>query len=423
MSQTTTLTSPSVNLRRRDGAAAGSTTVVVQPPQLSPKQPAPTPLILPPFQPPTVPSPKQQPSPPPSGPEELSEEELEAIIQERLRREQQRRLQLSPSIPMPPITVMPNSFSLVQFDSTETPGKPFRLAMETHGDAVGLLRRLSVYPSYLNYLSQKFFSAFSAYSDWALVQEKLLGTKSKDEFLGYGSHRIPNHDQLGWFPMFEDAQGRQYFEHAITNNTQPRKWLSDQKPPGHDQETTVSFVVRIPRHKTRKTNANFHGSRQDDMDFPQPGETLTLRLCGLPFFPFYPAMTFAGPDVRSIREEGTGQLLDTRYAQMVRLESATSIYQKRIQVKVASTDNHIDAVCSVNLEIINDQFRNVYVPAQVLREEWSINITDLFVALASHRTDAKRMVGFCDFIHNYWLHTMAKWSRTKDAADFQVVQK
>lgn len=283
-----------------------------------------------------------------------------------------------------PSNVIPGAFSLRAL-------APVQVAPECDepGDQVGLFRRMSVYPSYLEaFCTELEFSNQPGCFDWREhVLGKLLGHKTADEFYGAGRRSLPGHDQLGLFPCYVDQHGRQYFDMVVTG-------LS----------TTAANMVmglRLPRHLRRVRPDE---SSQRRLEFPVPNETLILRPCGLPIWAFYWSMIKR--DVNSIA--------DAQAANLALVESQYDIYHAQSQVRVRNTTEERDATCAIELEpLAHEQFWKLYYVLRALRDEWSANCIATFRAMLRWQVPIARVLAFCHYLQQFWVHNVAQWTRKK----------
>lgn len=263
------------------------------------------------------------------------------------------------------------------------------------GDSVGLLNRLSLYPSYLLHMYQRLQERCSS-DQWNSVVTRLFGqAKNRDHFLGYGRRKIPGHDQMGLFPMFVDQHGREYFEVPSTNGTE--------------------FTVRIPRHLTRRQNARLYTPVKDEIQFPDPNEEVVLSPCGLPLFPFY--WDSMKNDVRSISEASATNdgLFAKRVQAMVSFEMDSKIYLRSALVRIVEASEHREASCLVRIDHGTNAsaFMNLFLPLQVMREEWNLNVSDLFGSLDRMYVSVKNVSDFCAYLQSTWVAEAAKWVKEK----------
>lgn len=360
------LTSPPLTLRQRPSTTTTTTTVQPTPPLI-----APIPKI------PLAPAPPPPPLPP------FIDADEEDVFSRRLmsslpvQQPQERVAEPSTAILIPPRSVLPRTFTLYKPVNSlvMTDGNP--------GDFVGLLRRMSLYQTYL-YECYKHLESWGYLPEWSTILNKLYGrAKNRDDFLGFGKNGLPNHDQMGLFPIFVDSRGREYFE-----------------MPDHDG---LVYMMRIPRHETKK---------HYELDFPQPNDKVALRPLGIPMFPFFwDSLT---GDVRSISESQT--LFRARVSTLAIHENTNRIYGKTLKVRIANTESFRDASCLVKIDPLDRiEFNYVFHPIQVLREEWNLNIVDLFKATANraYNVDPVRLMQFVSYLQSTWLDAQQRWVREK----------
>jgi hypothetical protein len=275
---------------------------------------------------------------------------------------------------------VPRAFSIQQLHaSAATP----LVMTEEPGDFVGLLRRLSLYSTYLTEC-YRYLESWNYSPEWNPALSRLYGrAQNRDDFLGFGKNGLPNHDQMGLFPMFVDSKGREYFEVP-------------------DREG-LAYTMRIPRHQTRANR---------DLDFPQPYEKIVLRPCGVPVFGFF--WDDSSRDIRSISE--SQELFRIRVGTLANFESASKIYGQAIRATLIDTEGFRDASCLVRIEPHDErEFSQAFRPLQVLREEWNINITDMIKKIKdqSYRLDHVRVQHFFAYMQTEWAHAQKKWTNAK----------
>lgn len=321
------------------------------------------------------------PPPPPPLPEEEDrrrrrerEDELLAAVVEY----QESLAQLVAAPPsVPDTSLVPVGLSLrrlsVPRDRVDVPG-------------VGLLRRMSLQSFYLRsiYNSLNGHSTPITYQD---VMNRLLGTRYRDEFAGWGPHPVPGHDQLGVFPMMVDREGREYFSGMRYDETR------DPSPP----PPTLDLMVRIPRTVTRKQNESMRPSPQ--VGFPEPNDVLFLSPCAAPFFPF------SWDPIQSDLVVSTPQ----NYAAGVEFYRAVP---REIPTRVLSTDDSRTSTCSVMVRPISTRDLVMHlIKLDAIHQEWCVQVSDLFLAMGKSRVPAIEFIVMCEYLEKTWLPRMMNWVR------------
>lgn len=310
--------------------------------------------------------------------------------------------QLRSSLSLPPLSVFPPTLRL----------EPLRTSpIASRG--IGLLRKLSIYSTYLRGIYEA-YELNSGRPVWSVVTQELFGTTSKDEFIGYGRFSVPGHDSLGQFPLFRDEQGREYFDGAI----------------GGQEDITIScafgnitMAMRVPRSVTRAHNATVvsHAKSPDqDPAFPQPGEKLKLKIAFIPFLPFYYNRDVQ--TISSIREEEKrdnnhhiipppDELFNTRYVTLQTNITKHRWYDTVIEAEVVSSDSHRNASCGVELKVASDPHITRVFSVQVMREEWCINVKELFIDLIKFDKTGLLTLAVIDYIKTKWLPAVGRWRK------------
>lgn len=296
------------------------------------------------------------------------------------------------AIKLPPESVLPLSVSIEPLTGFTTSSK-----------GVGLLRKLSLYFAYLKSVYSR-LEMMSSRPGWDMVTEELFGVTSPDEFLGHSAYDVPAHDSLGHFPLFRDTKYREYFDGCVGN---PKESFSIDY-----NSRVLKLGMRIPRQFTRAHSSPGEATRHrldQDPAFPRPGEKIKLRVCRIPFFPFY--FDKINSRVASIMEEGSREMLRMRYISLQTNSNNQQWYTYTYEAVVIRTYSHRDASCAVDIRITDDTALSKIMAVQVMREEFSMDVTSLFLDLARYdeRTGGRYTLALISYIKATWLPALSRW--------------
>lgn len=268
-------------------------------------------------------------------------------------------MKLLPSTPKPPSVPkgapLPHGISLAVISQ--------EVANREEQRGVGLLRRLSIDAGWRARIESDVNRLLSSRSPVTVdAHTSILGLRSEGR-LGYA------YDDLGVFPAFVDALGREYF--FVGNGTE--------------------FYVRIPRGQTRRQNETAYTAKEGApfTQLPTEREELVLQALRPPFFPLRYVPATRNVDVNAAAAATTLAIVSPVYA------------------TVSSVRSEIEASCHVTLRVNEDPQRLVNTIAAV-RAAYSRDVQDFVVAVCRD-LPPQVVLEVSEYLQRVWASKAREW--------------